>query len=153
MRPGHDPDLPVQFRTKIRVEFCDTDMAGIVHFSNFYRYMEKAEGEFFRSLGLTLVKHNDDGSAVGWPRVSSSCSFKAPTTYDDTLDVAIRVYRIGVKSLTMLFEFARDDTLIARGQVKTAYCRFKPGEPIEALEIPEAWSRMIEDARADTTAS
>ena len=153
MPSGNEPDLPVQFRTKIRVEFCDTDMAGIVHFSNFYRYMEKAEGEFFRSLGLTLVTRNEDGSAVGWPRVSSSCSFKAPTTYDDELDVAISVYRIGVKSLTMRFEFTRDDTLIAKGQVKTAYCLFKPGEPIQALEIPQTWSKMIENARPDAIES
>jgi len=151
--PAPQEDLPVQFRTIIRVEFCDTDMAGIVHFSNFYRYMERAEGQFFRSLGLTLVTRNEDGSAVGWPRVSSSCSFKAPTSYDDELDVAISVYRIGVKSLTMRFEFSRGDTLIAKGQLKTAYCLFKPGEPIQALEIPESWSRMIQDARADSTAS
>ena len=30
-------------------EFCDTDMAGIVHFANFFRFMESAEVEFLRS--------------------------------------------------------------------------------------------------------
>ena len=45
--------MPVStFITHRRVEFSDTDMAGIVHFANFYRYMEQAEHDFFRSLGF-----------------------------------------------------------------------------------------------------
>ena len=40
------------FKTRRRVEFRDTDMAGIVHFSVFFAYMEQAEHELLRSLGL-----------------------------------------------------------------------------------------------------
>ena len=46
--------MPYEFRCRQRVEFADTDMAGIVHFSNFFRYMERAEHEFLRSLGLSV---------------------------------------------------------------------------------------------------
>ena len=53
------------FQTHRRVEFCETDMAGIVHFSNFYKWMEQAEHEFFRSLGLSIVHHLPDGSTIG----------------------------------------------------------------------------------------
>ena len=42
------------FRTTRRVEFCDTDMAGIAHFSNFFRWMESAEVEFLRQRGLSV---------------------------------------------------------------------------------------------------
>ena len=45
----------VILRTSRRVEFCDTDMAGIVHFANFFRWMESAEVEFLRSLGLSVA--------------------------------------------------------------------------------------------------
>lgn len=145
-----DADLPIQFRTQVRVEFCDTDMAGIVHFANFYLYMERAEGEFFRSIGLDLVTRNTDGSAVGWPRVSTGCSFKAPAYFGDILTVEISVFRIGVKSLTMRFTFKRGDTLIAIGRVKSAYCRFRANAPIESLEIPAEWVARIENSRAET---
>ena len=37
------------------VEFSETDMAGIVHYSNFFRYMESAEHAFFRALGFSVV--------------------------------------------------------------------------------------------------
>ena len=68
------------FKSTRRVEFYETDMAGIVHFSNFYKWMEQCEHEFFRSLGLSIVRNQPDGSTIGWPRVSSQCRFESPAT-------------------------------------------------------------------------
>ncbi len=76
------------FRMSRRVEFCETDMAGIVHFSNFYKWMEQIEHAFFRSLGLSIVSHLEDGSTIGWPRVSAQCRFESPAHYEDILDVS-----------------------------------------------------------------
>ena len=39
------------FRTRRRVEFADTDMAGIAHFANFFRWMEAAEVDYLASRG------------------------------------------------------------------------------------------------------
>ena len=65
-----------------RVEFMDTDMAGIVHFTAFFRYMETAEHAFLRSLGLSV--HDRSGHpVVGWPRVRADCSYKAPAAFED----------------------------------------------------------------------
>ena len=47
--------MPYEFQLSRRVEFSDTDMAGIMHFSNFFRFMEAAETAFLRSLGLSVV--------------------------------------------------------------------------------------------------
>ena len=55
------------FRVTRRVEFGDTDMAGIVHFSNFFRYMESAETAFLRARGLS-VAWRDGGVRYGFPR-------------------------------------------------------------------------------------
>ena len=87
--------MPAQFTTTYRVEFCDTDVAGIVHFANFYRYMEQAEHEYFRSLGLSIMQSQEDGSVIGWPRVSASCSFEAPAYFEDVLEIRMNVARKG----------------------------------------------------------
>jgi len=129
-----------------RVEFCETDMAGIVHFSNFYRFMEQTEHEFFRSLGLELMLHEPEGTVVGWPRVSASCSFKSPAYYNDFIDIRLRVERKGVKSLTYRFDITRGETLIAQGQMKTVCCRFRPGGSLESIEIPSPYHEAIEEA-------
>ena len=138
--------MTAQFTTTRRIEFCETDMAGIVHFANFYIYMEQAEHKFFRSLGLETMYENEDGSVIGWPRVSASCSFKAPATFNDILEVHLNVIRKGVKSLTMQIDFWRDDTLVARGQLKTACCLIKHGHPIESIEIPAIYNDVIQEA-------
>lgn len=126
-----------------RVEFADTDMAGIMHFSNYYRWMERVEHEFFRSLGLCIMQKQEDGSVIGWPRVSASCSFNAPAYYEDMLDIQLTVTRKGVKSLTMKFEFQRDGTRIAHGQMKTVCCLFRHGEQMKSIAIPDFISKKI----------
>ena len=57
--------MAYEFKVRRRVEFSETDMAGIVHYSNFFRYMEAAEHAFFRSLGLSI--HKQPGGAWDGP--------------------------------------------------------------------------------------
>ena len=74
--------MPYEFKVVRRVEFSETDMAGIMHFSNFFRFMETAEHGFFRSLGLAII--NDKAHpGIGWPRVRAECDYKAPLHFQD----------------------------------------------------------------------
>jgi len=134
-----------QFCTERRVEFGETDMAGILHFSCYYRYMETAEHAFFRSLGLSIMQTQADGSVIGWPRVSAACTFEAPAYFEDVIDIRMRVARKGAKSLTMEFEFWRDGTRIARGRMKTACCLCRPGEPLQSIMIPPFYDEKIQE--------
>ena len=64
--------MAYEFRMKRPVEFYDTDMAGIMHFTNFFRFMEAAEHAFHRSLGLSVDWEKAEKSlGVGWPRVKA----------------------------------------------------------------------------------
>ncbi len=125
-----------QFVTTRRVEFADTDMAGIIHFANYYRYMEEAEHTFFRSLDLSVMQSQPDGSVIGWPRVSASCSFEAPAYFEDELQVRLQIDRIGAKSLNFVIEFWRGETRLAHGRLKTVCCRCRLGQPLESMLIP-----------------
>lgn len=134
-----------------RVEFADTDMAGIIHFANYYRYMEETEHAFFRSLGLSIMQPQPDGSVIGWPRVSCSCSFEAPAYFEDELEVRLQVERQGVKSLNYLVEFWRGETRVAHGRLKTVCCLCRPGQPLQSIAIPDAYSEKV-SAAVDSTA-
>ena len=59
--------MAYEFKATRRVEFSDTDMAGIMHYSNFFRFMETAEHGFYRSLGFSVVMQEID-PRLGWPR-------------------------------------------------------------------------------------
>ena len=138
------PHSPALFTTTRRVEFADTDMAGIVHFANFFRYMEQAEHEFLRSVGLSVAMDQPDGSVIGWPRVSCSCSFDEPARFEDELEIRLSVSRIGVKSITYDIGFFRSDTQLASGRTKAVCCRFRHGETMQSIEIPREMRERLE---------
>lgn len=136
--------LPTQpFRYSRRVQFAETDLAGIVHFSNFYRYMEEAEHAFLRSRGLRIKEEQPDGSVLGWPRVRGTCSFEQPAFYDDELTIEVRVDRVGVKSLTLQFAINRGSVRLAVGELKTVCCRFSAKGKFESVEIPSHWMTKL----------
>ena len=125
------------FRTRRRVEFADTDMAGIAHFANFFRWMESAEVDFLAGRGLNVALHVG-GRTVSFPRVSATCDFMRPVTFMDVVDIAVRVERVGAKSVTFGFEFSKGGETVARGRVTSVCCLVLPDGGIEAIAIPEA---------------
>src|SRR6266404_7252563 len=98
--------MPYEFKAVRRVEFSETDMAGIVHYSNFFRYMETAEHGFFRSLGYSIVTREVD-PPVGWPRVHAACDYKKPLRFEDEVEIHLMVSRKKSKSLSYAFVFRK----------------------------------------------
>jgi len=130
------------FHTTRRVEFADTDMAGIVHFANFFRFMEAAEVEFLRSRGVSVAM-SWEGDRIGFPRVAASCDYLAPVTFGDVMDVAVSIERLGTKSVTYGFEFTKDGQVIARGQVSSVCCRILDDHKMESMTIPASFRARI----------
>src|SRR5688572_6966501 len=97
-------DVPAHFHFRYRrlVEFADTDLAGIMHFANFFKFVECAEHAFFRSLGHR-VHTADAGAHQGWPRLETSCQFHKPARFEQTLEVGLRMEEIRSSSLSYRF--------------------------------------------------
>jgi len=128
--------MSAPFRVSRRVDFADTDMAGIIHFSNYFRYMEFAEVAFLRSRGLS-VSMTWGEEKLGFPRVSAACDFLSPVRFDDVLDIEVRVERVGRKSVTYSFDFAHQGKPVAKGRVSAVCCRMRPGmHELESIDIP-----------------
>ena len=127
--------MPEPFHTSRLVEFHDTDMAGIMHFASFFVYMESAEHELLRSLGLSVHSRLEE-EHISFPRVSASCNYVSPARCEDILDIAITVARIGTKSVTYQFHITRGDAEIATGSMTAVCCRVSPGEPPVSRAIP-----------------
>ena len=119
-----------------RVEFADTDMAGIMHFANFFRFMESAETSFLHTLGLS-VSWNANGVKWGFPRVSTSCDFTKPARFEDLLTIAVTVERVGAKSVSYRFDFTNQrGESIAVGRIATVCCRHQEPGRLESVNIP-----------------
>src|SRR5688572_28187929 len=93
MEPVESGSEPLHtFRTRRRVEFADTDMGRLVHFSRFFVFMETAEHELLRAIG-TPVHFTHDGHQLGWPRLAARCEYVSPARYGDQLEIEVRVVR------------------------------------------------------------
>lgn len=123
------------FSVKRRVEFRDTDAAGIVHFSAFFPMMESAEHEALRNLGLTVMQPIEGGGHLTWPRVSSHCDYLAAARFEDLLSIDVSIERLGKTSVTYAFVFRRDTVEIAHGTITAVCCVWMPGEPLRKVEI------------------
>ena len=116
-----------------RVEFAETDMAGQVHFSVFFRYMEEAEHAMWREAGISIAPQ---GSEIGWPRVAVSFSYFRPLRFEDEFEVILRIAEISEKRFRYVCELVSGDVKIASGTMTTACVRKRPNEPMRSVPIP-----------------
>lgn len=128
--------MPSEFRLTRIVEFCETDMAGIMHFSNFFRWMEACEAGFYRSLALPLISFVP-GSVVGWPRVSAACTYKAPLRFNDNVEVRLLIKEVRTRAVIYIFQFR----LVKNGQVLPAI--MAQGEIAAVCVTADAAGKMV----------
>jgi acyl-CoA thioester hydrolase len=129
-----------------RVEFSETDMAGIVHFSNFFRWMEAAEADFFRSLGEPLYGDGAD-QIHGYPRVRAQCQYSAPVHFEEVIEIRLTVAEITARSIAYRFRFHRTDERgerVAKGEMVTVCARHSATGGLEALPLPASLRRKLE---------
>ena len=125
-----------------KVEFADTDMGGIVHFSRFFVFMETAEHEFLRALGAEVHMTLEDQD-IGWPRVEASCQYLSPARLSDVLEIHVRVIRKGNKSMTYGFTFSCQDNIVARGRMSSVCCTMDAVKGLRAIPIPASIADRI----------
>jgi 4-hydroxybenzoyl-CoA thioesterase/acyl-CoA thioester hydrolase len=135
--------LPV-FSTQRRVEFRDTDAAGIVHFSVFFTYMEAAEQELLRSRGLSVVMSDEEGP-LAWPRVAAHCDYHSSIRFEDLVDIEVQISRVGGKSVTFGFYFTSAGRDIARGEITAVCCRANPDGSLRSITIPSSVAAKLRE--------
>ena len=137
------------FSVERRVEFRDTDMAGIVHFSVFLVYMEQTEHAFLRSLDLGVMMEIE-GRSIGFPRVNVQCDYRCPLQFEQMVRIDLQVLRLGEKSVTYGFHFTRDGRAIADGSITAACVELDPiaAGPV-AVPIPTAFSDRLRPFLSD----
>lgn len=110
-----------QYTHRRRIEFSETDMAGIVHFSRFFVFMESAEHAFFRSLGYSIHGRIKDVQ-YSWPRLEARCDYKFPLRFEDEIDIHLSIREITSKTIlySFLFEKVEGEELkeIAQGEIR-----------------------------------
>ena len=144
--------MAYEFKVVRSVEFYETDMAGIVHYSNFFRYMEAAEHAFFRSLGFSVVTDNTH-PRIGWPRVHAECDYIQPLRFEDEVEIHLLVNEMKSKALSYLFRFRKLNAAlpleVARGKLTVVCVTHEDDGKMKATPIPESITHRIQVAPAE----
>ena len=140
MTAGPVAQASVELRT--RVEWMDTDAAGIYHNSCVMRFVESAEAELMRQRGL-------DGYFVVAPRVRFEVDFSAPLVFGQEVTVVLRVARMGRSSLTFSFEVWGEAhegwprRRAASGSYVTVHVRGAQGDGARSVPWPAEWVQKL----------
>jgi YbgC/YbaW family acyl-CoA thioester hydrolase len=119
-----------EYRLHRRVRFYEVDGAGIVHFSWFFRYMEEAEYELWRSAGAR------PGAGIGLPRVAATFDYRRPLRFEDEFEALIRITSIREKTIAYACELSLAGETVALGTMTVACVSTAPGQPMRAVPWP-----------------
>lgn len=110
------PHEEFTFVHRLRVRWAEVDRQDVVFNGNYFLYFDVAIAEYWRAVGFSypadLVKLGMDIFAI-----KATAEFHGSATYEDELEVACRVSRIGRSSMTFLFGIWRGAEQLTSGEL------------------------------------
>ena len=147
--------MAFEFKVQRRVEFSETDAAGIVHFSNFFRYMESVEHAFFRSLGHSVM-WQDHQPPLGFPRVHAECDYRSPLRFEDLVEIHLLVREKRPRSLSYQIRFrnlgVHPSREAARGLLTVVCVSKNPDGTFTPTRIPARLADLLKVAPPEALA-
>lgn len=125
--------MPNELRQRRRVQFSETDAAGIVHFANYFRYFEDAEHALWREAGLSI---HPEQSPIGWPRVSASCDYHRALKFEQEFEVTVRIVEMTARAIRYEGVITRDGERVATATWKIACVSKLPDGTMRSADIP-----------------
>lgn len=122
-----------EYRLQRRVHFYETDAAGIVHFSTYFRYLEEAEHALWRAAGMTIAERD---ASIGWPRVSASFEYFRPLRFEEEFEILIRIVEIGEKKIRYNCILSSAGEKVAEGTMTIVCVTKRPNAAMKSTPIP-----------------
>jgi acyl-CoA thioester hydrolase len=123
-----------EHRLTRRVQFAETDAAGLVHFTSFFKYMEEAEHALWRAAGLSIAPA---GADYGFPRLRASFEYHRPLRFEDEFEAHIRITSMDDRGLRYRCVLSRNGEKVATGELAIACASKRPNEAMRGIPIPE----------------
>ena len=136
------------FRHRRRVQFYETDAAGIVHFSWYFRYFEEAEHALWREAGMSI---HPEPPPVGWPRVSASCDFHKALKFEQEIDISIGIIDMTNRTITYAGEITRNGERVARGTWRIAAVKKLQDGTMRSTDRPADVAERLKPFRIPTS--
>ena len=125
-----------------QVRFVDTDMMGVVHHSNFFRWFEVARVAYLKEAGVYLTDLMNDNYL--FPISDVRCSYKEPARYDDILNIYTKLVELTKAKMVFSYSVRRacDDALLAEGFTCNVFTTKKSGK---VTRLPDKYFLKLKD--------
>jgi len=132
------------FKSVERVSWVDTDAAQVMHFSNYFRFFERAEEAFYRSLGIDFDQVHQRYN-IWLPRVEAFCRYKSPSRFNDLLEIALTLENIDDRTIRYGFTITNTAThhLAAQGYVTIIAADLVTRK---ASKLPDELAKQVREA-------
>ncbi len=130
---------------ELRVSYAETDQMGIVYYSHYFNWFEKARIEYLRAVGLPYKKMEEEGYYL--PVVKTNCTYRIGAQFDDLLLVKTKIGDIGKSSISLIYNVIRkeDNKILAIGGTRHALIN-REGK---IIKFPEKISNIFHSCKAD----
>jgi acyl-CoA thioester hydrolase len=131
-----------EFCWPVRVYYEDTDAGGVVYHSNYLKYMERARTEWLRALGFEqdqLIREQQVIFAVRQAYID----YLLPARFNESLEVSVKLGKIGGASLSLSQSVARADAELCRGAFKIACLN---SETLRPRTLPSVLATELQNA-------
>ena len=108
------------FTYERQVHYYETDRMGIVHHSNYIRWMEEARIAALSYRGLPYDRMEQEGILV--PVLTASCNYRLPFRFGDTFVVRLRPKAFNGIKLTITYEIVHKETGALHANGETSHC-------------------------------
>lgn len=130
------------------VKYYETDQMGIVHHSNYIRWMEEARMDLMEQMGYNY-KMMEEAEIIS-PVVSVHCEYKSMVHFSDTVIVEAKISRYNGVKLTILYRMTDKETGELRTIARSEHCFLdRTGKPISLKhlypEIDTKFFQMMDD--------
>ncbi len=114
-------------RFETRIYYEDTDLAGLVYYANYLKFIERARSEWIRAIGIDQVALKSQGLVFVVRQLTAD--YLSPARYDDLLTIESRVDSLSPARLVLDQQVLRDGALLFQAQV-TLVCINQAGRPV-----------------------
>ena len=132
-----------------KVQYYETDRMGLVHHSNYIRWMEEARVDWLEKIGFGFDKLEEMG--ITSPLLSVNCKYKVGSTFGDSVEIKTKVKKYNGVKITISYIMTKVGTgkIVATGETELCFINIKTRKPIilkkENLELDQLMKKALEE--------
>ena len=124
-----------EFKHEIKIYYEDTDVGGVVYYSNYLNFLERARTEMIETVGLSNKKLLEESKTL---IIVKSCNIEyvSPAKLEDKITIYSSIESLSKASFVIIQNIMKDDTLIVKAKLKLVTVN-QEGKPIKIPSVLE----------------